>query len=73
MPKAYNGRNRTFFFGYEGVKVRRAVNFIVPCRPTRKAKFFANSKRAGPAKSPFTNVHDAARGSGFSATRLRAT
>jgi hypothetical protein len=50
LPKIYNGKNRTFFFfGYDGTRVRRAVNFVgtVPTAPQRTGDFSNTLNAAG--------------------------
>lgn len=50
LPKIYDGRNRTFFFfGYDGTRVRRAVNFVgsVPTALQRAGDFSDTRNAAG--------------------------
>jgi hypothetical protein len=68
LPKIYNGKNRTFFFfGYEGVKVRRAVNFVgtVPTELQKRGDFSQTRNSQGQLigiYNPFSNRQE---GGGF--------
>ena len=68
IPKAYNGRNRTFFFfGFEGARARRASFNAesVPTAAMRQGDFSGLQTAAGQAISIFNPFSTRASGSGF--------
>jgi hypothetical protein len=64
IPKLYNGKNRTFFYGaYEGFEYTRAANSFIHL-PT-DAEFSGNLAGQAQAYNPFTTRPDPAKPGGF--------